>query len=261
MPELSPEPQAATAAGCGTSEKSEVSYDASPADNQAVSPDLAVDLRRAPLLAALSPAQLERLLQRASRVRLAAGQMLFHQEEPAQQFYFVRSGQVRLFLLSSDGGEKIIELIRSGQTFAEALLFMGTGRYPVCAAALTEAQVVGIDAADFAAMLRESPDRCFALLGDLSRRLHAMITEIDSLTLLSAQGRVARWLLRNSQADQPGLRLGVSKAVLASRLSIQPETCSRITRRLIDQGMITVDGECIEVQDRASLEALADDIS
>jgi CRP-like cAMP-binding protein len=67
--------------------------------------------------------------------------------------------------------------------------------------------------------------------------------------------------LRNSQADQPGLRLGVSKAVLASRLSIQPETWSRITRRLIDQGVITVDGERIEMQDRAALQARADDIS
>jgi hypothetical protein len=62
----------------------------------------------------------------------------------------------RLFRLSSDGGEKIIELIRAGQTFAEALLFMGTGRYPICAAALTEAQIISIGAADFAAMLRDS---------------------------------------------------------------------------------------------------------
>ncbi|WP_462321063.1 Crp/Fnr family transcriptional regulator [Halochromatium sp.] len=221
---------------------------------------LATELRRAPLLAALSPAQLERLLQRASQVRLAAGQMLFHQDEPAERFYFVRSGQMRLFRLSSEGGEKIIELINSGQTFAEALLFMGTGRYPVCAAALTDAELVSIDAPDFAAMLRESPETCFALLGDLSRRLHAMIAEIDSLTLLSAQGRVARWLLRNSRPEQPELRLGVSKAVLASRLSIQPETWSRVTRRLIDKEVIAVAGDLITIRHRAALQRLADEL-
>ncbi|MBK5939318.1 Crp/Fnr family transcriptional regulator [Halochromatium roseum] len=244
-----------------TDTSSESDVDVTPA-NGAGSRDLATDLRQAPLLAALSPAQLARLLQRASQVRLTAGQMLFHQEAPAERFYFLRSGQIRLFRLSSDGGEKIIELIRAGQTFAEALLFMGTGRYPVCAAALTEAQVVSIDAADFAAMLRESPETCFALLGDLSRRLHAMIAEIDSLTLLSAQGRVARWLLRNSQAEASAsvIRLNVTKAVLASRLSIQPETWSRVTRRLVDAGVISVDGERIEIRDRAALQALADEI-
>lgn len=233
--------------------------DVTPA-NGAGGRDLAADLRQAPLLAALSPAQLARLLQRASQVRLAAGQMLFRQEEPAERFYFVRSGQIRLFRLSSDGGEKIIELIRAGQTFAEALLFMGTGRYPVCAAALEETELVSIDGADFVAMLRESPETCFALLGDLSRRLHAMIAEIDSLTLLSAQGRVARWLLRNSEPERATLKLDVPKTVLASRLSIQPETWSRVTRRLIDKDVIAVASEWIEIRDREALQDYADEL-
>jgi CRP-like cAMP-binding protein len=71
---------------------------------------------------------------------------------------------MRLFRLAADGDEKVIELIGPGQTFAEALLFMGTGRYPVCAAAVSPARLVAIDAADFAVMLRESPETCFALL-------------------------------------------------------------------------------------------------
>lgn len=224
------------------------------------------ELRRAPILAALGDAQLERVLQRAASVRLAPGQILFRQDEPAGRFYFVRSGRVRLFRLAGDGGEKVIELIGPGQTFAEAVMFMsepaGGGRYPVCAAALETAQLLAIDAPDFAAMLRESPETCFALLGDLSRRLHRMIAEIDSLTLLSAQGRVARWLLREVDTAAAGtgatLRLSVSKAVLASRLSIQPETWSRITRRLMDQGMIRVDGGLVEVLDAEALRRLAD---
>jgi CRP-like cAMP-binding protein len=227
---------------------------------EAIPAEDTAELRRATLLAALSDRQLERLLQRAARLHLGRGQMLFHQDEPAQRFYFVRSGQMRLFRLSSDGDEKVIELIQAGQTFAEALLFMGTGRYPVCAAALEETELVSIDGPDFVAMLRESPETCFALLGDLSRRLHAMIAEIDSLALLSAQGRVARWLLRNSAPERPTLKLEVTKSVLASRLSIQPETWSRVTRRLIDKGVIAVAGEWIEIQDREALHDYADEL-
>lgn len=221
---------------------------------------IAAELRRAPLLSALSDQQLERLLQRAALLHLGRGQMLFHQDEPAQRFYFVRSGQMRLFRLSSDGDEKVIELVQASQTFAEALLFMGTGRYPVCAAALKATELVSIDGPDFVAMLRESPETCFALLGDLSRRLHAMIAEIDSLALLSAQGRVARWLLRNSAPERPTLKLEVTKSVLASRLSIQPETWSRVTRRLIDKGVIAVAGEWIEIRDRDALHDYANEL-
>jgi CRP-like cAMP-binding protein len=192
--------------------------------------------------------------------------MLFRQGQPAERFYFVQTGRVRLFRLAADGGEKVIELIGPGQTFAEAVMFMsepaGSGRFPVCAAALEAAQLLAIDSRDFAAMLRESPETCFALLGDLSRRLHAMIAEIDSLTLHSAQGRVARWLLRGIDAAESGtgptLRLSVSKSVLASRLSIQPETWSRITRRLMDQRVIRVDGELVEILDREALGRVAD---
>jgi len=224
------------------------------------------ELRQAPIFAALGDAQLDRVLQRAAQVRLAAGQMLFRQGQPAERFYFVQTGRVRLFRLAADGGEKVIELIGPGQTFAEAVMFMsepaGSGRFPVCAAALEAAQLLAIDSRDFAAMLRESPETCFALLGDLSRRLHAMIAEIDSLTLHSAQGRVARWLLRGIDAAESGtgptLRLSVSKSVLASRLSIQPETWSRITRRLMDQRVIRVDGELVEILDREALGRVAD---
>jgi len=217
------------------------------------------ELRRAPLLSGLSDEQLARLVRRAVMVRLDSGQLLFSQDDPAERFYFVRSGCMRLFRLSADGGEKVIELIGRGQTFAEALMFMGTGHYPVCAAALGPAELVAIDAADFAAMLRASPETCFALLASLSRRLRQMIGEIDGLTLHSANVRVARWLLHALPPGREALTLDVRKAVLASRLSIQPETWSRITRRLADDGIIAVDGNRIQLLDRAALARIADE--
>jgi CRP-like cAMP-binding protein len=219
------------------------------------------DLRQAPLFSGLTDAQLQRVLQRSATVRLDDGQWLFGQDDAATRFYFVRSGRMRLFRLSADGGEKIIELIGPGQTFAEALMFMGTGRYPVCASALAATELVSIDAGDFAAMLRESPESCFALLGDLSKRLHALIAEIDNLTLHSAGGRVARWLLSEIPPGRTEVALEVTKATLASRLSIKPETWSRITRRLTERGIIAVDGHRIEIRDREALQGLAEDVS
>jgi CRP-like cAMP-binding protein len=216
-------------------------------------------LRQAPLLAALTEEQLERVLRRATKLQLDEGQWLFSQNDPATRFYFVQRGKMRLFRLSADGDEKIIELVGPGQTFAEALMFMGTGRYPVCAAALDPTELVGIDADDFAAMLRESPETCFALLGALSQRLHRLIAEIDNLTLHSATGRVTRWLLAQLPDGRGELALSVRKSVIASRLSIKPETWSRITRRLADRGMIAVDGQHISVLDRDALQRLADE--
>jgi CRP-like cAMP-binding protein len=229
---------------------------------------LDAELKQAPLLAALNDAQLARVVAHATRIALDEGEWLFSQDDAATRFFFVRSGQMRLFRLSAEGDEKVIELVSTGQTFAEALMFMGTGRYPVCAAALGPARLIAIDAADFVAMLRESPETSFVLLGDLSRRLHGLIAEIDSLTLVSATGRIARWLLARLPAEpedrggegRRALALDVRKSVLASRLSIKPETWSRITRRLSEDGIIAVDGHRITVLDRSALRALADEV-
>lgn len=100
------------------------------------------ELRRALLLSRLSDEQLARVARHANHVRLDEGQMLFRQGDPAERFYLVIAGRLRLFRLSPDGGEKVIEIVAPGETFAEALMFLEAPRYPVCAAALDPVELI-----------------------------------------------------------------------------------------------------------------------
>lgn len=216
------------------------------------------ELRRGTLFSRLDTAQLARVSHHASRVTLAAEQMLFHQDDAATRFYLLLAGQMRLFRLAADGGEKVIEIVNPGQTFAEALVFLNAPRYPVCAAALCPAQLLAIDAADFASMLRDSVDTCFQLLGVLSQRLRGLIGEIDDLTLHTATSRVARYLVAKREPGQAMIALAVRKSVLASRLSVQPETFSRVIKALSEQGVIQVLGNQITVCDLQRLIQIAE---
>jgi CRP/FNR family transcriptional regulator, dissimilatory nitrate respiration regulator len=86
----------------------------------------------------------------------------------------------------------------------------------------------------------------------MSQRLHRHLNEIDSLTLHNATYRLVSYLLNeaaHSNRDQPSLQLNTPKHVVASRLSIQPETLSRILSRLSKQNLIEVRGSHIEVLD------------
>jgi CRP-like cAMP-binding protein len=216
------------------------------------------ELRSAALLSRLSPEQLQRVARHALRMRLEEGQWLFSQGDPAERFYLLCSGQIKLFRLSSDGGEKVIEIVSPGETFAEALMFLNAPRYPVCAAALDPTELISIDAGDFAAMVRGSVDTCFLLLGGLSQRLRGLIGEIDNLTLHTATSRLARYLLVKLPSNRRALELDVRKGVLASRLSIKPETFSRAVKQLSDQSVIEVHGSHFTVLDREALADLAD---
>jgi CRP-like cAMP-binding protein len=107
-------------------------------------------------------------------------------------------------------------------------------------------------------MLRESVDTCFLLLGDLSRRLRSLIGEIDNLALHTATSRVARYLMQKLRAGRRDLDLDVRKSVLASRLSVKPETFSRVIKQLGEQGVIEVNGSHFTILDRETLARVAE---
>ncbi len=216
------------------------------------------DLRRGPLLRPLDREQLERIARHALRLLLRDDEALFQQGDKAERFYLVLKGQIKLYRLSPDGNEKVIEIVTPGNTFAEALMFLNRPHYPVGATAIGQAELISIDAADFVSMLRESVETCFLIMGDMSRRLRGLIGEIDNLSLHSAGCRVADYLLRRAEQEGDVFDLGVPKLVIASRLTVKPETFSRIIRELIDRSLIRVQARRIEVLDRAALSAAAE---
>lgn len=219
---------------------------------------LKTDLQKGFMFARLTEAQLDRVAQHAVRIHLDEGEILFQQSDPADRFYLLLRGQVKLFRLGPSGNEKVIEIVTPLSTFAEALMFLDRPTYPVGAQAMQAAEVISIDAADFARMLRESVETCFLLMGDMSQRLRGLIREIDDLSLSSATCRVAGYLLTQAGSGGGSFDLKVPKQTLASRLSVQPETFSRIVRQLRNQGILTVQGSRVEISDYERLKLIAD---
>jgi CRP-like cAMP-binding protein len=153
---------------------------------------------------------------------------------------------------STDGCEKVIELVQPGKTFAEAVMFMEEATYPVNAESVEDSKVIGFDGDSFKTLLRDSPETCFRLLSILSRRLHGHVDEIDKLTLSTAMTRLVAYLLQLADGSSD-IHLTVSKNLLASRLSIKPETLSRLFSKLHKEGLVTVHGQSIAIHDTEAL--------
>jgi CRP/FNR family transcriptional regulator, dissimilatory nitrate respiration regulator len=216
------------------------------------------NLHTGPLFARLSDAQVQRVARKACGLRLVEGESLFRQGEAATRFYLLLRGQIKLYRVSPTGNEKVIDVLTPGHTFAEALMFLDHPRYPVGAQALQAAEVISIDAHDFAEMLSGAAETCFLLLGEMSQRLRRLIREIDNLTLHSATCRVAGYLLTQAPSGSEEFELQVPKHVMASCLSVQPETLSRIIKDLSDRGLVQVTASHIRLRDRAGLQEVAD---
>ena len=173
--------------------------------------------------------------------------MLFEKGDFAQRFYLVRNGQMTLFQSSPEGNEKIVDIIEAGQTFAEAVMFMEGHQYPVNAMAAVDSELFYFDNASFLKELEKSIGLCFALMADMSARLKVLINEISTLTIYNAKHRLISYLLGNINdiQDQPVIKLTASKTMIASRLSITPETFSRILSTLKKEGLIRIEDESI----------------
>ncbi|MCW8825074.1 MAG: Crp/Fnr family transcriptional regulator [Gammaproteobacteria bacterium] len=204
------------------------------------------------LFSGLLQDQREKVLASSKCINLKAGDRLFSTGDSAQKFYWLCHGQIKLSRTSSDGCEKVIELVQPGKTFAEAVMFMDESSYPVNAESVEESKVIGFDGATFKDLLRDSPETCFRLLSILSRRLHGHVDEIDQLTLSTAMTRLGAYLLQLADGSSE-IHLTVSKNLLASRLSIKPETLSRLFSKLHKEGLVTVHGQSIVIHDTDSL--------
>lgn len=216
-------------------------------------------LKRIYLFEALTEEQLSRVLKSAQKMSLPARAQLFEAGQPADRFYLVCSGQIKLYILSAEGDEKVIEILHQHQTFAEAIMFMQKQRYPVCAEALQDSEVLAFDMKGFRKLLEESQETCFHLMATMSRHLHARIDEIGNLTLHNATYRLVVFLLEQlpeGAIELAEIHLSTPKSIIASRLSIQPETFSRILTRLAKSGLIRVQGNDITLLDVPGLRAL-----
>ncbi|NDY91475.1 Crp/Fnr family transcriptional regulator [Ideonella livida] len=231
-----------------------------------------------PLFQEMTAEELQRLAQGCRLRRLARGDNIFRVGEPCEEFHVTVMGQVKLFALSPAGQEKVIELIGPGNSFAEALMFTDKP-YIINAQALTDSLVLSVHKSAVVGEIERDPRFAMRMLAGISRRLHGLVHDVQAYSLHSGLQRVIGYLLRDlpeeaeegatalrgtgagcetlcREGDRPRelhVSLPVSKATIASRLSLTPEYFSRVLHELAGQGLIEIDKRDIRIPDAAAL--------
>ena len=215
--------------------------------------DLAEILGRIPLFRELDGDQRERIARGCRFIKASRGEVVVHRGEAPTGFYYLIQGRVKLVLTSPLGAEKVVEIVRDGGTFGEAVMFINKP-YPVNAQATDASHLVYISREAILEGLEKDPGFAMKMLAGLSVRLHGIIRDVEVYSLYSSVQRVIGYLLREAQercGDDGSctLELPVAKAVVASRLNLTPETLSRVLHELTDKELIKVHGREIELID------------
>jgi CRP-like cAMP-binding protein len=215
-------------------------------------------LSRQPLFTDLSEAERERLAQGCQLRRFERGEDVFRVGQRCEEFHVCVTGQVKLYAVSAAGAEKVIDLISPGQSFAEALMFTGSP-YIINAQALTDALLLSVSKQAVEAEIARDARFALRMLAGISRRLHGLVHDVEAYALHSGMQRVIGYLLRDIATDERRphepvtVSLPVSKATIASRLSLTPEYFSRVLHELEAAGLVRIDKRDIHILDAGAL--------
>jgi len=218
---------------------------------------LAPVLRRVPLFAELSEAEIARLGDIARDRSYPKNSVILFEDDPGDSLYVVVTGLVKVVLIGEDGREVILSVLKEGDFFGEMSLIADQPR-SAHVIAMEDSNLLVVRREDFQHRLREAPGIAVGMLRAMSRRLREADEKIGGLVLLDVNGRVAKLLL--SMADEnDGVHITrrVTHHTIAQMVGSSRETVSRTMRELADRGHIEVTRKAITIRNRAALLAAA----
>jgi CRP-like cAMP-binding protein len=204
------------------------------------------------LLAALSTADLERLLPHLELLELPLGLTLYESGGRMTHVYFPTEGIVSLLYVMENGASAEIA-VTGNEGMVGVSLFMGGESTPSSALVQSAGQAYRLDAET----LKREFERGGELQHLLLRFTQALITQMAQTAVCnrhhSVEQQLCRWLLL-SLDRLPSNELRMTQELIANMLGVRREGVTESAQRLQDAGLIRYQRGHITVLDRPRLE-------
>jgi len=155
-------------------------------------PNKSFIINYAPLFANLSSSEKKLILEKSKVVEYSKGDPIYKQSDPADAFYCVISGRVRVFTLANEKKETL-EYLHYGNYFGMISLLTGSP-HSVNAEAANDSKILKINKEDFQVIVDKIPKLAVDLSKTLSHRLNKSedrwkkVFESNILSVFSAPG-------------------------------------------------------------------------
>ena len=169
-------------------------------------------------------------------VRCPTGYLIYLQDTEATCFYYLKSGQVKSFLQSEDGVERMLNIYRAGSLFGEASFFDELPRVS-SAIALSSCEIVPIDRELVTQEFARNPELALAMMKYLARTVRLLSGQVDQMAFRPARWRVANYLLTLS--TQTGT-VSCTQEDIAAAVSASRVTVSRVLSDFSQAGWIAL---------------------
>jgi len=226
-------------------------------------PLIVEDLHRTDIFKGLTDAQWVQVVRNGQHERLQPKRTLFLQGDPAERFYMVNKGRLKLFKLSEVGKEAIIRYIGAGEMAAAVAVLKGRD-YPVTAETVEETEITSWDKPTFLRLLHDHPEIAVNMLGVVLERLDEVQQRYLELCSEGVEQRIARTLLRLMQragsrrADGTLIELPLSRQSIADYSGTTLYTVSRTLSSWEKNGWVQSGRERVLITDPHALVKFAE---
>lgn len=178
-------------------------------------------------------------------------EIIYHQGEEAQCFYYLKKGRVRIFITSENGGEKTLSTISRGSILGEASFFDGQPRMS-SAKAVLRCELVPINKHLLTDIIKKSPETAMELFKLQAQTIRMLSAQVDSMTFTDARCRIASFLLRSVRTTGD-CRIKTTHEEIASVVGVSRVTVSKIMTKLASEGIIKTGYGSVLVADTEKL--------
>lgn len=220
-----------------------------------ITPNLKNILANTSLFKMLDERQLDEIAANTSSMRVSPNMCVVNQGDPADGAFWVVYGQVKVVLYSKQGGEKTLEILGQSKCFGLGEMLLDRPHLAFVRTT-TDSMLLHTGRDAMLQIAQENFGFAHELMSCIGRQFYGLVRDIESYSQTARQ-RLAGYLLRQSRRETSDeIELVANKALIASRLSLTPETLSRLFRDFSAEGLITVSGRHIKLLDSDKLALL-----
>ncbi len=189
------------------------------------------------------------------------GEMIYLEESPAERFYVIADGNVKLMRHTPSGKNVMLDVLTPGAFFG-SLSHLPGDSYTETAQAYTQACTLSIEGQDFRQILNDHPQVAVKVMDIMVQRLQDAQEMVRLLSVSSVESRLAFVLLK--LADKLGdesdngllIQLPLGRTDLAELAGTTTETVSRIMSHFQKEKLIRSGRRWVAITDQAGLTKL-----
>ena len=188
-------------------------------------------------------------------ITLQSGEYLFHEGDPAQYFYFVRSGQIFIMKYAESGRVLSLRLATKGSIIGELPLYEENPVYIFNAVAQIPSEVYAIEFPTLHSYLEKKPSLAISLLKIIGQHMRKQHSKFRDLLLYGKKGALYSTLIRLSnsygQKFNDGILISVplTNQELANYSATARESLNRMLGELRRQNVIEMRNGLIFIKD------------